>query len=190
MHDRKILIISLSLSFAIHFGIIGTHLLNLDAPIDTLRVDNVIQLKFFSRDSNGSIKNHRPNQGKPIGFISNKDTRPIFDTPRQNEVSDHIVKTNIYYFTQTEVTIPASPVGEWVIDWSVWPNEEARSIKFRLWVNERGLIIDWALFDDQLNQDLMKSALATINQTPMNPAILNGSPVPSVQNIELEFSPD
>lgn len=190
MHDRKILIISLSLSFAVHFGIIGTHLLSLDAPIDTLRVDNVIQLKFFSRDSNGSIENLHPNQGKPIGFISNRDTRSIFDTPRQNKVSDHIGKTNIHYFTQAEVTTPASPVGEWVIDWSVWPNEETRSIKFKLWVNDRGLIIDWALFDDQLNQDLIESALAIINQTPMNPAILNGSPVPSVQNIELEFSPD
>ncbi|WNO03420.1 hypothetical protein [Rhodoferax mekongensis] len=96
----------------------------------------------------------------------------------------------LHFFSLIEVDTPATPVGEWVIDWTSWPSSESQTISFTLWIDEKGKIVEWKLLGTTSNLSQIEKAMAVIIETPMNPAFLNGLPVPSVQTIELGFVPD
>ncbi len=95
-----------------------------------------------------------------------------------------------HFFSDIEVDTPATPVGEWVIDWTSWPSSESQTISFTLWIDEKGKIVEWKLLRTTTNLSQIENAMVAIVETPMNPAVLNGLPVPSVKTIELEFVPD
>lgn len=111
-------------------------------------------------------------------------------SPSQNLAPKLSDEPKLSFFSALEVDSPAAPVGEWVIDWTSWPSGESQTISFTLWTDETGKIIEWKLLGAIANLNQIEKAMSAIVDTPMNPAVLNGLPVPSVQTIELEFVPD
>ncbi len=132
---------------------------------------------------------------KNVGLIEDKSSITSEDNYIREPSSRKLLQTigdekELHFFSDFEVETPATPVGEWVIDWTSWPTSKSQTISFILWIDEKGKIVEWKLLRTTTNLSQIENAMAAIIETPMNPAVLNGLPVPSVQTIELEFVPD
>ncbi|CAM8654584.1 hypothetical protein MCEMIEM13_01265 [Comamonadaceae bacterium] len=190
MRDRNVIFVCLSFSFWIHVTLTFFSLFD---TIPTTGITTNIrstQVRLISASSNRtsiSLEDTNASIGTPMAETHasggyNKQTQVV----RAKETHD----SGTHFYARSEVSVPALPVGEWAIVWSLWPSDKARTIRFKLWVSDHGKIVKWELLEQPEDFQLIKGVLSTIGDTPMNPAILNGSPVASVQNIELEFIPD
>ena len=91
------------------------------------------------------------------------------------------------YFTFTKVDVPAMPVGEWVINTEIWPLGDVSTLTFTVWISNTGEIVRWETSNNALNSNLANEALQDIKRTVLNPALRNGTKVPSVRTIELQI---
>lgn len=136
-----------------------------------------------------------PPNFKNVGLIEDNSSITSEDNYIREPLSQKLLQTigdkkESHFFSDFEVETPATPVGEWVIDWTSWPTSKSQTISFTLWIDEKGKIVEWKLLRTTTDLSQIENAMAAIIETPMNPAVLNGLPVPSVQTIELEFVPD
>ncbi|OGQ53348.1 MAG: hypothetical protein A3J24_09500 [Deltaproteobacteria bacterium RIFCSPLOWO2_02_FULL_53_8] len=92
------------------------------------------------------------------------------------------------YLAFDEVTQPAEPVGEWTIDTESWQPGTHVSARFEIWISQSGAIDKWNLLGKSADDPSISEAFETIRDTLMNPATLNGTPVPSYRQLEIEIS--
>ena len=89
-----------------------------------------------------------------------------------------------------EVDVPAKPVGEWVIDFSKWSPGRSQPIIIEMWISATGKLEHWELVSDTQNREIAAMSLRQLDETPINPAILNGKRVASYRRIEIILNVD
>jgi hypothetical protein len=77
------------------------------------------------------------------------------------------------------------PLGDWVIDTDVLPRSYTLRLVLQLWISANGTIDHWDLVGDTANPVLAAKALAHLDQTPLQPALLNQLAVPSLRQLEI-----
>lgn len=93
------------------------------------------------------------------------------------------------YLPIEKVDQPATPLGDWEIDPEMLPRNTTLRVAIQLWISAQGTIDHWDLLDTSISDpDLVQKALSTIEQTRLQPALLNHTEVPSVRRLELVIS--
>lgn len=99
--------------------------------------------------------------------------------------------TTDVFLTSDSVSTPAEPQQEWNLPIVRLDEAKVRRISIRIFVMETGYIsmVQLLEIDPEIdNLVLMQSIVDFLIQTPMRPALLNGTSVPSTRTIELVFS--
>lgn len=99
--------------------------------------------------------------------------------------------TTDVFLSSDSVSSPAEPQQEWNLPIERLDQVKVRRISIRIFVMETGQIsmIQLLEIDPEVNNVvLMQSIVDFLIQTPMRPALLNGTSVPSTRTIELVFS--
>lgn len=89
------------------------------------------------------------------------------------------------YLPIDAVDQPAMPLGDWVIDTDVLPRGFTLRLVLQLWISAGGTIDHWDLVGNTANPVLAGKALAHLDQTPIQPALLNQVAVPSLRQLEV-----
>lgn len=89
------------------------------------------------------------------------------------------------FLTVEQVDVPAKPVGEWVIDFSRWPPGRSHSIVIEMWISASGKLVRWEIAGDTPNREIAEQSLRQLDETPINPALVNGKRVASFRRIEI-----
>lgn len=89
------------------------------------------------------------------------------------------------YLPIDSVDQPAMPLGDWVIDTDVLPRGYTLRLILQLWISAGGTIDHWDLVGGTANPMLAGKALAHLDQTPIQPALLNQVAVPSLRQLEV-----
>jgi hypothetical protein len=89
------------------------------------------------------------------------------------------------YLPIDAVDEPAVPLGDWAIDTDVLPRGYTLRMVLQLWISATGTMDQWTLVDDGGNAELAYKALATLSQTPIRPAQLHLTAVPSYRQLEV-----
>lgn len=89
------------------------------------------------------------------------------------------------YFGIDDVDQPAEPVGEWAINPEVWPLGTTTRLQFRVWISAAGVIDRWEIVGDFSEDETAMRSLQQLNQTIINPALIDGVPVPSYRFLEI-----
>ncbi len=110
----------------------------------------------------------------------------ILETPLEEEnlsVSKH-------YRSTDELHTRAVPIVDWKIDTSQVPNDIFFVLIFTVWVSETGTIdfIEYPTSADE--PPWVNAARANLAQTEMQPATLDGRPVPSTMTVEISVEPE
>jgi hypothetical protein len=95
------------------------------------------------------------------------------------------------FLSSESVSIPAEPVQEWNLPIERLDKAKVRRLSVRIFIMETGLLSMVQLLEidpDVNNVELLQSIVDFLIQTPMRPAMLNGTSVPSKRTIELVFS--
>ena len=89
------------------------------------------------------------------------------------------------YLPIDAVDQPAEPLGDWAINASaIAPDQHVRLV-LRLWISASGSIDKWELADDAGQPELAQKILMSLDQTPLQPALLQQMPVPSFRQLEM-----
>lgn len=117
-------------------------------------------------------------QGEPTR-VATQSVVPILGT------SDVIPWSSNEFLSIHDVDIPATPVGEWVIDFSTWPPGTSRAIVVDMWISASGELEHWELVSDMPDRQMAENSLRLLGETPINPARRNGQRVASFRRIEI-----
>ncbi|SDO34093.1 hypothetical protein SAMN05216303_1011174 [Rhodoferax sp. OV413] len=120
---------------------------------------------------------------------SNHDTPNPIAAATSAEQSIPTAPSREGYLPIEKVDQPATPLGDWEIDPEMLPRNTTLRVAIQLWISAQGTIDYWDLLDTSISDpDLVQKALATIEQTRLQPALLNHTAVPSVRRLELVIS--
>lgn len=89
------------------------------------------------------------------------------------------------YLPIDAVDQPAMPLGDWVIDTDVLPRGYTLRLMLHIWISAGGTIDHWDMVGETANPELAEKALAHLDQTPIQPAVLNHIAVPSLRQLEV-----
>ena len=89
------------------------------------------------------------------------------------------------FFTIDEVDTPALPVGDWVINFSVWPTGRSPAIVVEMWISAEGKLEHWELVSETPNREMIETSLRNLEDTPINPALRFGKRVASFRRVEI-----
>lgn len=89
------------------------------------------------------------------------------------------------YLPIDAVDQPAEPLGDWAINANAIPPDQHLRLVLRLWISASGSIDKWELADDAGQPELAKKILMSLDQTPLQPALLRQMPVPSFRQLEM-----
>ena len=93
------------------------------------------------------------------------------------------------YLPIEAVDQPATPLGDWEINPDELPRDTTLRVQIQLWISAQGMIDQWDLLDASLaDTGLVNKALSNLQQTRLQPALLNHVAVPSVRRLELVIS--
>lgn len=93
------------------------------------------------------------------------------------------------YLPIEAVDQPATPLGDWEINPDMLPRNTTLRVNVQLWISAQGTINQWDLLDESMaNVGLVREALHNLQQTRLQPALLNHIAVPSVRRLELVIS--
>lgn len=79
----------------------------------------------------------------------------------------------------------SAPVDDWVINKQAIPKGQLAILQLTIWISATGAIDHVVVENAAFQPAWAVQALATIRDTPMEPAILNNKPVASTMTIEL-----
>jgi hypothetical protein len=91
------------------------------------------------------------------------------------------------YLTIEEVSRAAEPVGEWMLNTEAWAPGTHVTAQFEIWISHLGVIEKWNLIGDSADDGAISKAFDTIWYTVMNPAMVNGTPMPSYRQLEIDI---
>lgn len=100
------------------------------------------------------------------------------------------------YYPISEVDRTAEPVGEWVINSSIWPLGNQYTLVVDLWISATGVLDHWAVVtseggysqqDAAQAKEAAQTILLDLHKTPINPALRDGRPVASYRRIALDI---
>lgn len=112
------------------------------------------------------------------------DTEPSGDLPPNNPPIDFSGWTHTHYLESHEVSITAVPLREWSLSLERLPPQRVVQLRLKLYVSLDGRIDHFEVLDSSLSGTETQSLLADLASTPLAPAKLDTSPVPSVKYIE------
>ena len=93
------------------------------------------------------------------------------------------------YLPIEAVDQPATPLGDWEINPDELPRDTTLRLQIQLWISAQGSIDQWDLLDgSQADTALVYKALSNLQNTRLQPALLNHVAVPSVRRVELVIS--
>ena len=93
------------------------------------------------------------------------------------------------YLPIEAVDQPATPLGDWEINPDELPRDSTLRLQIQLWISAQGSIDQWDLLDgSQADTALVYKALSNLQNTRLQPALLNHVAVPSVRRVELVIS--
>nr|WP_315186852.1 hypothetical protein [uncultured Albidiferax sp.] len=93
------------------------------------------------------------------------------------------------YLPIEAVDQPATPLGDWEINPDELPRDTTLRVQIQFWISAQGTIDQWDLLDASLaDTGLVNKALSNLQQTRLQPALLNHVAVPSVRRLELVVS--
>lgn len=111
---------------------------------------------------------------------------PAASSPVAPQEEAHTTAPNLAgYLPIDAVDEPAVPLGDWAIDTDVLPRGYTLRMVLQLWISATGTMDQWTLVDDGGNAELAYKALATLSQTPIRPAQLHLTAVPSYRQLEV-----
>lgn len=84
----------------------------------------------------------------------------------------------------------AIPLTDWTIDTEVLPRGYTLRLSLQLWISASGTLDRWEILGDTANPALAHKALAHLNDTPIQPALLNQIAVPSFRQLEVVVTRD
>lgn len=157
----------------------------------------VVQAELISEPARLSVTSHPPAKlaqpptlpsvpltakAPPIPERSQQPLPAATDT----DISDNVAPLG--YLPIDAVDEPAVPLGDWIIDTEVLPPHYTLRLVLTLWISAEGTIDKWELQDETGNQALARQALAYLDKTPIQPALLNHIAVPSFRRLEIVIS--
>lgn len=93
--------------------------------------------------------------------------------------------TRAYFYSTPDVTVNATPVGEWIVNPVAWPVGQVNFLKIQLWISADGIVDRWELIAPGIQNEQIAEGLAFLSQTILNAAQINSVRVASTQIIEL-----
>lgn len=76
-------------------------------------------------------------------------------------------------------------MGEWVINAQGWQLGTTTRLTFWVWISADGVIDRWEIVGDLADDNITMRSLQQLTETIMNPALIDGVPVPSYRFLEL-----
>lgn len=148
----------------------------------------VIVAKFIASAGLETSSSETPSQTPNRSTIENS-LPTVEPTPNTKQNSPPLLRSysdaaDHPHFHDNEVDLPATPVGDWVINPTPLPIDRPSRLAIKIWVSAEGSIERWELIaeDAPAGADIV---LQDLNRTVMNAARIGGKRVASIRFIEL-----